>query len=163
MDVKLLTTRQTFNQLYLLSQNIPNPAQLTTAVAQFAGLDGYASGIFWGVNSCGPGDCDPSQWSFHHMFATSYYRLTSLGLSKDWRGYLPAYTGAASTGLAAAAFDALPVSVTVAAADDGAIVVGEVRSLEAAVADAVSAVAEETVQERATREAAWNATYTFKS
>jgi hypothetical protein len=162
MDVKLLTTRQTFNQLYLLSQNIPNPAQLAAAVAQFAGLDGYANGILWGVNLCGLGDCDPSQWSFHHLFATSYYRLTSLGLPKEWRGHLPAYTGAAGAGLAAAAFDALPpVSVTVGS--DQAVVVGEVRSIEDAVADAVGLIAEETAQERAVREAAWNATYTYKN
>jgi hypothetical protein len=51
--------------------------------------------LLWKVNLCTPASCDDlmGQWAFSQLFATAYYKMTSLGLPEDWIGHSRSLTG----------------------------------------------------------------------
>lgn len=91
-DLGLLGCGATKDALKLLTSHLTTRSQLTKAIGHCKALVGFR-GLLWKVNLCGDSECNTSQYAFHQLFATAYYRLTSLGLSKSWPGNSWAVTG----------------------------------------------------------------------
>ena len=86
-DIELANRRDTGPMLQLLAWNTNSRTELTKRIVTTQGPYGYGGGVLWKVNLCGKrSQCRRDQWSYFQMFATSYFRLTSLGLPKGWVG-----------------------------------------------------------------------------
>eukprot|EP00878_Enallax_costatus_P001391 GHUV01001541.1.p1 GENE.GHUV01001541.1~~GHUV01001541.1.p1 ORF type:complete len:451 (+),score=28.61 GHUV01001541.1:196-1548(+) len=106
-DLELAGRQDTGPMMDLLAGNTNSRTELTKRIVQTQGPYGYGGGPLWRVNLCGKrAPCRRDQFSYFHMFATSYFRLTSLGLPKGWDGYK--FSGSVSTNNGNGASDDTP-------------------------------------------------------